>query len=615
MFLIVLLPLSIYGAFAGNPLIFDDLGMRISELGRFPSDLTTRWIHRFTLWINASLGGQNLVGYRLLNLAFHVGTAFALLGVIHSWLRIADHQRRLGETPFVLAWLGALLFSVHPAAVYGVGYLVERSIVLATLFALIATWLHTKAQCEARPRLLAAAALCFALAVHSKEHAVALPGFLAILSYWLHRHGHRWLWRWTPVFVAYAGISLGVVLLAGIAPAEVYEPHSGNLSETPASPYLASALTQMVHFFRYLGLWVAPLPQMMSIDIHSDLPYRVVSWIGALGVLAFAGYTLLGAILLRLGGPGSVIGLTMLFSVTMFATELWAVRLSEAFVIYRSYLWMIFVMPTLVLAGYLGLSRWSADRWRLPFGLAASTVAALTALFVAMSLERLDSMSSSRKVWEDALEKNRGLTVPSVARIYLNLGNEYLKQGDEATARDLYRQALSINPRYSLVYHNLGHRYAAQKNLSAALEQYDFAISLNPAAVGVRLARADILLRLDRKDAAMADYQSMLRETPNDLVVRNNIAAVNILRGNHDGAISILQSIIASGRTHDVNYFNLALAKVRLGEVTEAREILKSGMANHPDAPLLNAFDLYLSRAEISRTRWLPRIHPSGRAP
>lgn len=615
LYLIILLPLALYGAFIHNPLVFDDLGMRISELHRFPDNFTARWIHRFTLWINATLGGQNLAGYRLFNIAIHVATAFALLAVVQLWLRIADREGRLGNTPFVLSWLGALLFAVHPAAVYGVGYLVERSIVLATLFALISVWLHTRAQYEGRPRLLAGAALTFALSVLSKEHAVALPGFLAILSYWLHRQGHAWKWRWTPIFLVYAGISIGIVLLAGIAPAEVYEPHSGNLSELPQHPYLASVLTQAVYFFRYLGLWLVPLPQLMSIDLHSDLPYRAVSWIGATGAIAVTAYLVVGGMLLRRLDPGSIVGLAMIFSVTMFATEFWAVRLSEAFVIYRSYLWMVFIMPTLVIAAFLGIRCLSRDRNHASNRvlLIASTV--LAVLFVAMTAERLDSMSSSMKLWADALQKNRSLKAPSMARIYLNLGNEYLKRGDFDTAQEHYRQALAINPRFSPIFHNLGHYYAGKKDLVAALAQYDMAVAANPRGFGARFARADILLRLDRTDAAMAEYQSMQSEAPVDLAVLNNIAAVNILQGDNASAIDILESVIAGGRTHDVNYFNLALAKVRLGQIDEARQILKAGIAKHPDTPLLDAFDLYLSRETISRTRWLPRIHPADRAP
>ena len=50
------------------------------------------------------------------------------------------HMFAVGLPQVSLAFFGAAWFLVHPVSVYGVAYLAERSIVLATLFSLIALW-------------------------------------------------------------------------------------------------------------------------------------------------------------------------------------------------------------------------------------------------------------------------------------------------------------------------------------------------------------------------------------------------------------------------------------------------------------------------------------------
>lgn len=90
------------------------------------------------------------------------------------------------------------LFALHPLAVYAVGYLIQRSILMATLFALLACWAFVRGLQTRSPAWFTGALLSYLLAVLSKEHAVMTVGlpfpctstFLALagekLEYWRH---------------------------------------------------------------------------------------------------------------------------------------------------------------------------------------------------------------------------------------------------------------------------------------------------------------------------------------------------------------------------------------------------------------------------------------------
>ena len=66
------------------------------------------------------------------------------------------------------AFFGALLFLVHPAAVYGVAYLIQRSIVMATLFGLVSLYCFLEGLMRGlAPLVPAAAAVAYFVAVFS----------------------------------------------------------------------------------------------------------------------------------------------------------------------------------------------------------------------------------------------------------------------------------------------------------------------------------------------------------------------------------------------------------------------------------------------------------------
>src|SRR5260221_6218998 len=66
-------------------------------------------------------------------------------------------------------------FALNPVAVYAVAYLIQRSIVMATLFVVLGLWLFARGLRTRRWWLHAAAIACYLLAVASKEHAVFAP--------------------------------------------------------------------------------------------------------------------------------------------------------------------------------------------------------------------------------------------------------------------------------------------------------------------------------------------------------------------------------------------------------------------------------------------------------
>ncbi|EFK97765.1 hypothetical protein LDC_0180 [sediment metagenome] len=83
-----------------------------------------------------------------------------------------------------MSLLAALVFVMHPVAVYGAAYLIQRTILLATLFSLLSWLCVLRGLEERKPLWLWLSVLCYVDAVLSKEHAVMVPAVGALLALW-----------------------------------------------------------------------------------------------------------------------------------------------------------------------------------------------------------------------------------------------------------------------------------------------------------------------------------------------------------------------------------------------------------------------------------------------
>src|SRR5262249_40825850 len=119
--------------------------------------------------VETTIGG--MVAHRVVSLILHVACAGAIYALARS----------LQLRPLA-AFAGAALFAVHPVAVYGAGYLVQRSILLATLFSVLSLLMFLRGLRSGRVSDALGAGLLYAVAVLSKEHAILLPAAAAAFA-------------------------------------------------------------------------------------------------------------------------------------------------------------------------------------------------------------------------------------------------------------------------------------------------------------------------------------------------------------------------------------------------------------------------------------------------
>jgi hypothetical protein len=95
--------------------------------------------------LNYMLGGLNLIGYRVVNIAIHVTAALLLFGIVRRTLEVSRHARDLSDRSTYIAFAVALLWLVHPLNTDAVSYLTQRTESMMGMFYLLALYASLRA--------------------------------------------------------------------------------------------------------------------------------------------------------------------------------------------------------------------------------------------------------------------------------------------------------------------------------------------------------------------------------------------------------------------------------------------------------------------------------------
>ena len=630
--------LGIYVPGLHNGLLFDDLpiknGSLFSAYGNL-LEIKQRMIsYGSFVWVE-QLAGAGLWKQRVVNIALHLGTVAAMYALLKSLLAHTRFPQDIeGQAHFAASRTAALrvgvaLFALHPVAVYAVGYLMQRSILMATLFALLACLAWVRALDTRRWGWYGLAVLCYVLAVLSKEHAVMTAAIAIPLYIYVRRPG------WKSIAAVAGGATLLLALAAALL-LHFYSDLVGRLFDAQSLAYAQqletlrpgisqrmyplSILNEAALFFAYGLRWIVPYLGWLSIDLRPAFPLGFASpWhlAGAIGYIAL--FTAAAGLLLRRTGVLSLAGLLVLFPLLWFCTEFATVWVQDPFVLYRSYLWAT------TLPGLLAI---------LLTGFQARTIYAVGAVLGlvlgALALERNLSLRDDVTVWSDAAEKidfKAPANAVGRSRPFLNLGVHYLEKkmmdqaarnmsiaqtfGDlgelggsalfnsgvilqlkrqDAAALQTFSAAEARGySRHPLHYHR-GESLAATGQWAAAYKSFSTALELaekdptEKQLLLMRVRRVEIAMAAQMYDEAIRDFQALQRMSPNDPRFRLGLGMAYVGKNDTQAAIKVFDQLIASNASAPV-YYGRALAYHQAGQQAASLRDLDQAIKLQPNNP------------------------------
>ena len=607
--------LAIYLPGWNHELLFDDLRLTDGAIfGNYGSLLTFKQrmlSYGSFIWVDL-LAGPGWWKQRLVNVGLHLATVAALYALVRELLERTrfpeefESQPHFGMSRQAAVQVGVALFAVNPMAVYAVAYLVQRSIVMATLFSVLACWCFVRGLSGRGVAWYGLALLSYVAAVLSKEHAV----MVAAMAVPLYIHVRRPSWKTVATI---AGASTALIAVAAVVFFGIYGELIGKLFDQRSldfaqqlerlSPgitqrmYPLSILNEAALFFAYGFLWFAPNVMWMSVDMRPAFPLSYLAFPQVLGIVGYMGLWIaaLWAVLRRRGAL-SLAGVALMFPLLLYATEFATVWVQDPFVLYRSYLWAVAV-PVLVAIVLTGFQ----PKTIYVIGCAIGLV------FTVLAFERVQSLRDDHTAWGDAAEKI-DLKAPANAvgrwRPFLNLGAYHLDRGSLGEAQRSFATAEALGSLHGSARFNQGVALQQQKKHAQALTTFaeaekqgfsgqslhyhrgesafalgqfalafdSFSQGLASAAEGVtgkemdrmreamRMRRAEAAIGAGRYDDAIGDFNALLKASPQNRRLALGLGMALVGKGDTQAAIAQFDQIITSTPNAAAAYYGRAMA-------------------------------------------------------
>jgi tetratricopeptide (TPR) repeat protein len=535
-----------------NPTIVGPLGLKeiwtSGKANYFPLTMTSFWLQH-AAW------GLSPRPYHVVSILLHVAATLMLWQVLRQ-LQVPG------------AWLGAMLWALHPVQVESVAWISELKNTQSGFFYLLAAFFFVRWMQRSDPVRLSwdygISLLAAVLAILSKSSTVMLPVVFGLLGWW---RGHR-RWsdaKWLTPFVAVSLLASGWTIWEQ----KVNSMASG--AEWDHGLVSRLVIAGKVPWF-YLGklLWPDPL-----IFIY---PRWDVNAVGVIHWIPLAGAVALGWILWRLrDGRGQ----PLFVALTYFFVSLFPVLgLFDVFFFRYSFVGDHFQylasMGPLVLigAGLVTLGNQFGAATPVKVGLGAATLlGALTALTWKQSGIYLNRES----LWSDTVRLN-----PSAWIAQVNLGTERMNTGRPALAIPSFQAAVRLKTDDPLTEANWGVALIQLGRAQEAIPHLETAVRLMPKLAEAHNSLAVAFASLGRSAEAIAHAETAVRLKPDYVSARTNLGGYLMNAGRLNEALAHLEAgaRIAPGEAA----YQSAIGRVlwRLGRTEEAGEYFRAAVRMNP---------------------------------
>ena len=547
-------------------------------------------IQETVLWLQWQLFGTHTLGYHLTSVLLHIFSALLV------W-------RLLAKLGLKLAWLGGLLFAVHPVQVESVAWISELKNTLSLPFFLLAMSFWIDYDERRRKEDYQWAVLLFLLAMLCKITMAAFPVIILLYAWWKRGQvGWADARASAPFFVI--SLALG---FATIWVGQVYEHGSPaqdqNVSLGGFPQMFARAGMILGYYFAKCFLPVDMIPVYPKWPTNAGSILAYVPWL----VLAFAlGWSWKERrrwgrhVLLGLGFFGIILGPFLGFHVVSYMQYAWV--MDHFLYIPLIGLIALFVAgledfntkaPQALRVGSLGLTgiaiagmAWGTHSYAGWFvnneTLWSRTLARDPQSWLACI--NLGSNLIDQKRYDEAVVKlDQAIALsPNEWDGYYNLGFAYDKLGKNPEAGANYRKAMALNPGNPKSYLNLGEMLRRGGDTTGAEAMFRQGLTASPNDPALLLDLGNILLQTGRVPEATDLYERGVAANPDSPMVQYNLGAVLLKTGNLSEAADHLEKAVALDPKIASAHANLGVTLARLGRLSEAIEQFQAALEIDP---------------------------------
>jgi len=448
---------------------------------------TGRPVVNLSLAVNHAISGEAVWSYHLFNLLIHATAAVAVMGLVRATLVTPALAPRFASVAPHLAFAAAALWALNPLQTESVTGVAQRTESLCGMFYLLTLYFFVRGATSAgRQTWWALAWTCCLLCMGTKEVMVTAPLVVLLYDRTFLAGNFRGAWsqrRGIHLALASTWLLLGWLLLMGSGARGSSAGFGLGMS---SGSYLLQQAKALVLYLR-LCVWPHPL----VLDYGTPVAHSVaeVWWQGliVLGLLAVSAWAVVRRPVLGFCGAWFFVILAPSSSVVPLVTQTMAEH--------RMYLPLaaVVVPAALLLYAWLGGRAWPV-------------LGVIMALWFGLTVARNQVYRDGITLWADTVSHS-----PRGARAQLNLGYALQEAGRTADAVDHYEQAIALRPDYVMAHYNLGVTQLQRGQPAAAATEFAAVIDAAQRLIDARVNYGNALVRLNRSQEAVAQYESALQ--------------------------------------------------------------------------------------------------------
>lgn len=512
-----------------NAVLRDDAGLiKIwkGEAGAdyFPLKSTVQWVLFRTLFPADEHGQVDSTGYHLVNVLLHLVCSFLV------WKLLA----RLGIRG---AWLGGLLFAIHPIMVESVAWVSELKNTLSLPFLLLSMMAYINFDEREKPFDYILAIVLYIAASLCKTSVIMYPVVLLLFAWW-----KRGTIR--PKDLAYSAIFF--LISAGLAYNTMHFQWDRAIADETIP--VADILTPDKHisiagilarteiagasilFYLYKGLLPFGLLPIYP-KWHPD-PVMLLAWpiiIGGLLLLWFKRNTWGRGLLFGLG-----FFLINLFPIIGFIKMSYMrITWTADHLIYLPMLGLIAIIAAAAGKWYYE-SEGSQKKWFLALGLATML------LLVCKSHTYAGIFANEYEMWTYNLRYN-----PDAWQAHSRLGKVLLEMGRNEEAFSHIKSSVDLRPDLAETHNNYGAMLEKKGDTEGALVQLRAAVERAPKVPIYRVNLGALLVRLGKYSEGETVYEQLLKIEPDNPTFLCNYGVALFFLGKNDQAIDAFQHALS----------------------------------------------------------------------
>ena len=517
----------------------------------YPIEQTVQWI-QWKLWST-----DDTFGYRVTNLVLHLTSALLI------WRLLAQFQLRY-------AWLGGLLFAIHPLTFDSVAVISELKNTLSLPPFLLALSFYMNFEEHHRRRDYLLTLLFFLIAMLCKITMAFFPIFMLLYAWWKrNRITSRDLLNALPFLVI--SLVLGALTLqAGVWFASASPtPPPGPIPLGGFFSRIALAGLSLAFYLLHSLVPIDPMPMYPRWTIDPPSAWQFLPWLGVLALLYFCWAHRKGwgrHVLLGLGfftlGLGPFLG----FNTVSYMALCWV----QDHFLYLPLLGLI----ALAVAGVEQVHG-RLSRQALPWG--AGVVTAIMVLLVWQTRAYAETFAHPEQLWAYNARYN-----PDNWFVRYRLGSTLMGHGDPTGAIAQLQESIQLNPSFANSHLVLAMVLDRTGHTEQAIAAFNETLRINPNFVQAHNGLGNSLTRSGRLPEAIAQYREALRVSPHYTEALNGLGNALLQTGDLPNAKAACEEALQLDPTYAEAHCTLGLVLAQMGQLPEAIEQFETAQRLQP---------------------------------